>query len=112
MAVAALVLGVLGVVFAILPCTQVLGMILGVIGFILGLVSMNKCKKEDKPKGKSVAGVVLSAIAIVLGIIWLVGLVGTVNETASELESIFEDLDNELDDLDMQMDELDNLLED
>lgn len=69
MSIAALVLGILGIVLGC--CWGVLGVIFGAIGLVLGILG----NKQSKTK-LGTAGIVVSAVAIGLGlIIWIIGAV-------------------------------------
>lgn len=89
MSVASLILGIIG----LLTSCIVIGIIPSIIGLILGILSM----KSTKNKGASIAGIVTSAVGILIFVIILVGAMGisdSVNEeepvkveTSAELES-------------------------
>lgn len=65
MGVASLVLGIIAMVIGWIPFICFLALILAVIGLILGIVdTTRKNKNGDKHKGISIAGLVISAIAI------------------------------------------------
>ncbi|MCF7928191.1 MAG: DUF4190 domain-containing protein [Spirochaetales bacterium] len=63
MATAALVLGIVGVVFSWVP---ILNFILGALAIILGALGM---KKTPEKKGMAIAGLVLGIVTVVVGII-------------------------------------------
>lgn len=70
MNVASLVLGIIGLVIALLPTlgiTQALGMLLGIVALILGILGRKKSSERDEPTGAATAGIVLGIIAVVLG---------------------------------------------
>lgn len=76
-AISALILGIVGLVFALLPPTFWLGLILGVIGLVLGLVGWTRARREETATpGMAMAGTVLSGIAILVGLFWLLVLIG------------------------------------
>lgn len=64
MSVAALVLGIVGLVFSVIPCTWWVGLIIGIVGLILGIIALAKCAKAGLPKGQALAGVICSGIAV------------------------------------------------
>lgn len=74
MSVAALVLGIVGLVFAVIPCTWWVGLIIGIVGLILGIIALAKCAKAGLPKGQALAGVICSGIAVVYPIIFILML--------------------------------------
>ncbi|MBA8989486.1 hypothetical protein FHW23_000718 [Curtobacterium pusillum] len=58
---AAVVLGIIGIVFALIPPTTTFGIVLGVVALVLGIIGIRR-------KGhRAVAGTVIGAVAIVLG---------------------------------------------
>ena len=71
MGIASLVLGIVGVCFSFIPVFNYLFAIPVIIGLVLGIVDLvRKSKIEGAKKGKSIAGVVLNIIAILIIIIW------------------------------------------
>lgn len=70
MGVASLVLGILSLIVSFIPCCGTLAIIPAIIALILGIVEVVKKSKEQQPKGMGIAGIVLSAIAMVVIIAW------------------------------------------
>jgi membrane-bound ClpP family serine protease len=67
--VAALVLGIIGIVFAIIPMfgiTQLVAIVLGIIALILGIVGRKQASEQGLPTGSATAGIVLGIITTVL----------------------------------------------
>lgn len=70
MAIAALVLGIVSLVFAVLiPGLQFLAPIVGIIGIILGVISRKNLKAANQPTGMATAGMVMSIIGTILGVL-------------------------------------------
>ena len=69
MGVASLVLGIVSVVIGFVPFCGTWAIIPAIVGLILGIIDWVKQNKAGEPKGKSIAGTILSIIAIVI-IIW------------------------------------------
>ena len=65
MAVASLVLGILGVLCCCIPA---LGPVLSIIGVVLGIISIRKMTN----KGLAIAGLVVSSIGVLMGLYWTV----------------------------------------
>lgn len=96
MGVAALVLGIVSIIIAFIPFCGSIAFIPAVIGLILGIVDLvkkNKAPKEGEEtpkKGMSIAGIILSALAIVIIWFWLfvLGTAGSafVNELNTTLD--------------------------
>ena len=102
MAVASLVLGILGLVFS---CLCGSGVVLSVISLILAIASGSQTE-DRKMSGAAVAGLVLSIINIVLvmllGLLWLLMYLGILGGSLmlsdpAVLEEIFGEIFRELD---------------
>lgn len=66
MGVASLVLEIISAIIGFVPFCGTFALIPAIIGLILGIVDWVKQSKAGNPKGKSIAGTILSAIAIVV----------------------------------------------
>lgn len=71
MGIAAMILGIVGVAMAFIPCVGVVALIPAPIGLILGIVDTILKKKKHLPAGMSIAGIALNAAAIIFVILWL-----------------------------------------
>jgi len=69
MAIAALVLGLSGLV---LFFTCGFGILLCVLGIVFGFIGLSKAKQIGKGKGMSLAGIILGAVGIIGGILFIV----------------------------------------
>jgi len=68
-AVAALVLGIIGTVLALIPGVGwYAGIALGLIAIILGVLGRKAAAAENRPTGSATAGMVLGVVALVLSI--------------------------------------------
>lgn len=74
MAVAALVLGILSIVFAFVPYMSLLGGACGIVGIILAVLG----KKDPQRAGMATAGLICSIIGTILCLIFYVACVGCV----------------------------------
>jgi Protein of unknown function (DUF2510) len=90
--VAAMVCGIVGAIFGLIPITGVIALALGLVAFVLGIMGRRRVKRDPAVgrKGVATAGVILGVIAITLGIIGLV----IVNDVANDLNSTADCLDN------------------
>lgn len=84
MGIASLVLGIVSVVISFVPFCGIIALVPAIVGLILGIVDAVKKSKEQQPKGMAIAGIVCSAVAIVLIIYWYVAAAATVN-SATEM---------------------------
>lgn len=68
MDVAALVIGIVSIVIALIPCFGVFASIISVLGIIFGFLGIIFSKK----KGMAIAGLVLSIVALFIALFWAV----------------------------------------
>lgn len=90
MAVASLVLGIIGVVFGLVPLTGFIAVICGLLATVFGWVGRKNAKKDPQVGRKTMAtwGLVLGVIALALGI-WGIVIVGdAINDLEQELEDL------------------------
>lgn len=71
MGIASLILGILAVLTAIIPCTFFLAPIPALIGFGLGIAEWVSKSKKGEPKGMGVAGTLVSLVAFVVLLGWV-----------------------------------------
>ena len=71
MGVAALILGILSMLVGFIPFCGAIAFIPAVIGLILGIVDTVQKGKKGEKRGIAIAGLVLSAIAIVIITLWI-----------------------------------------
>jgi len=87
-AVASLVLGIVGVVFAFFP---ILGLILGILAVVFGYLGLKRAAASGYGRGFAIAGLVLGIIATVLGLLFVVVLREVVDKVG-DLQGQLEDL--------------------
>ena len=71
MGVVALVLGIISIIIGFIPLCGSIALVPAIIGLILGIVDVAVKSKKGESKGVSIAGVVLTAIAIVVILFWV-----------------------------------------
>jgi hypothetical protein len=92
LAVAALVVGIVGLV---LFWTVWGGVILGILGLVFGAVGLNKSNRGAPNKGMAVAGLTLGGIALVGSILFAVALVSVVGNSEEKFDQIAECIAND-----------------
>lgn len=123
-AIAALVLGILALVFALLPFTFFLGLVCGLTAILLAAVGLRRASRPGVPgRGMAVAGLVTGLLGLVIGVLWVVGFVTLANNAdfrerfdrledrfsqLSQLDRSYSDLDERLSELREQASELTN----
>jgi hypothetical protein len=78
MAVAALVLGIVGVLSGLIPLLFFFAIVLGVLAFVFGLVGRSAAKREPgrSGRGPAIAGAILGVVACALGVVGIVIVAG------------------------------------
>jgi hypothetical protein len=66
--VAALVLGIIGTILALIPGVSIVGAVLGIVAVILGAVGRKSAAANNTPTGSATAGLVLGIIGLVIGV--------------------------------------------
>jgi hypothetical protein len=115
--IAGLILGVIALLIAFIPCIGVLAVVPGAIALILSVIGLTQANRGDGSKGLVVAALVLSALSVVVAIAWGIFFAGSAtifnrisNEIKTELEQeLGEDFDEAFDDFGK---ELEKTLED
>jgi hypothetical protein len=69
LAVAALVLGIIGMIASLIPFGALLGVPLAIVGLILGILARKNAVETQQPTGMATAGLVVSIIGVALGIL-------------------------------------------
>jgi hypothetical protein len=73
MAVASMVLGIVGLVFSFIPVIGVIAWPLVILGIIFGGVGISKANQvPGSPKGMAIAGLTCSIVGLVICVIWAV----------------------------------------
>jgi lysylphosphatidylglycerol synthetase-like protein (DUF2156 family) len=84
--VASLVLGIIGLILAIIPGLWLVAIPIAVIALILGIVGRKSAASNNAPTGTATAGLVLGAIGTVLGIAMWVACQMCVAKVKSDIE--------------------------
>ncbi len=78
MAIAGMVLGIIGFLLAFIPCFGwVLAIVLGIIGATLSGIGLGTASRAGGGKGMAISGLVLSILAILWGPVWFFVIWGT-----------------------------------
>jgi len=70
--IAGLVLGIVAIPLAVIPCTTIFGILLGVLGTTLSAIGLSQATRAQAAKGLILSGLVLSIIATIIAILWIV----------------------------------------
>lgn len=95
-ATASMVLGIIGVVLALIPILGLIAFPMGVLAIIFGFVGLRKYGKETpKGKGASITGLVLGVLCFVLAIVGM----NVVDDAFDQFDQDMQDIQDDLDDL-------------
>ena len=90
MGIAALILGIISFIVALIPLCGYFAFLPAIIGLILGIVYVVKQSKvEDGKKGMGIAGIILNALAIIFIIAYTILFIGIGANT--DLNELLED---------------------
>lgn len=92
MGIAALILGIISFILSFIPICGLIGLVPAIIGLILGIVEVVKKSKTKEPKGLGIAGIILTAIAIVVSIVWNLVVVAAIGVAASDTATNYNSL--------------------
>ena len=89
LAIAGMVLGIVGLVLAFIPCVGwILGIILGIVDAALSGIGLASANKSGSGKGMAVSGLILSILAIVVAISYWIYVAFVINTAANQLNNI------------------------
>ena len=123
--IASLILGILALLIAFIPCIGIFALIPGIIAIVLAIVGLSQASSANGSKGVIISGLIISILGTTLAAIWLVlfsasGLFfekfGREFANDERIESIIEEFVGEFEDeygkdIDEAMDETDENLE-
>ncbi|HNJ97313.1 MAG TPA: DUF2510 domain-containing protein [Ilumatobacteraceae bacterium] len=89
LAVASLVLGILAALSGIIPFLFFLAFVFGILALVFGLVSWSAATKGAPNKGMAIAGTVLSAVGITLGVVGVIIVNRVVDNFEESVSNIF-----------------------
>lgn len=77
MGIASMVIGIIALIFSLIPFCGSWALLPAIVGLILGAVDMVQKKKQGQPRGMAIAGLVLNIITLVFCLFWTFLFVGT-----------------------------------
>ena len=82
-----MIIGIIGVIASFIPCVGMFSLIPVIVGFILGIVDTVMKGKHHLPRGMSIAGVVLNAIALLIIIVQVFVISASAAAAADQMHS-------------------------
>jgi len=91
MGIASLIIGIVAIVLAFVPCAGwITALPAAVIGLILGIIEMVQKSKKNEPKGMGTAGLILNILAIIIVIVVTAFILPKVQQSMQEAATEFE----------------------
>lgn len=85
MAIAGLVLGLIGLLGSFIPVLNIGGIVIGLVGAVLAAVGLVKAKQSGVGKGAAVAGIILGALSLIIGVVVNVVFANVVSNAADDV---------------------------
>ncbi len=104
--IASLILGILALLIAFIPCVGLFALIPGVVAIVLAIVGLSQAKNANGQRGVIIAGLVISIVGTVMAATWLIFLstAGVFFKEMSEkpefkeiIEEVIGDISDEID---------------
>lgn len=71
-AIAGLVIGIVAIILAIIPCLNIAALFFGIMAVIFSSLAYSQANKDNQPRGIALGGIIISSIAIFIAVLWLV----------------------------------------
>lgn len=97
--VAALIVGILTFVLAVIPCLGALAIIPGIVAVVLASVGLSQASRSDSPRGMLVAGLIVGVIALMIAFsqIFFVGrLARDTHKWPMDIRNVIDDAKDEV----------------
>lgn len=101
--IASLILGIIALLIALIPCIGLFALIPGIVAVVLAIVGLSQASKANGAKGVIIAGLVVSILGTTIAAIWLIFFSAGgafLNEIKNnpEIEGIFEEIIEDISD--------------
>ena len=91
MGLAAMIIGIVAVVLGFIPVCGMIALLPAIVGLILGIVDVSRKSKQQQPKGKGLAGIILNAAAIIVILVWTLVIAASAPTMVESFEKVIED---------------------
>ncbi len=69
--IAGLIVGIVSVLFSVIPCLGMWAIIPAIVGIVISAISMSQAGKAGAPKGMAIGGLICSIIALLVAAYWI-----------------------------------------
>ncbi len=97
--VAALIVGIISFVVAIIPCVGLLAVFTSFVAIILGAIGLSQASRDNSPKGLNMGGLILGIVALFIAIAQIVFFAGFADKASfieEKIEDIFDDIETDV----------------
>ncbi|MFD1604899.1 DUF4190 domain-containing protein [Flavobacterium artemisiae] len=81
MGISSLVLGIVAIICAFIPCFGLIAVIFGVLAIIFGAIGMSQAKRGKAPNTMPKAGLILGIVATAFVVIWVSVVIGSIGSS-------------------------------
>lgn len=104
--VAALVLGIVGAVFALIPIVGVIAWPMVIVGLVFGVLGILRARKGVATnKGVAISGTVLSGVGLAICIIWAAAFGATASQVDQDLQELDKQFQQDMEQLEKDLDQ-------
>ncbi len=99
MGVAALIIGVLSVIVAFIPCLGLMAFFTAVVAVVLGAIGISQASRAEAPKGLALGGLITGAVALMISIaqiVFFAGFSDRIGVFGDELEEALENVQRDV----------------
>jgi hypothetical protein len=97
--VAALVLGVISFIVALIPCIGLFALFTALVAIVLGAIGLSQAARNNSPKGLVLGGLILGIVALFIAIAQIVFFAGFADKVPyfeEKLEDVFKDFERDV----------------
>jgi hypothetical protein len=77
MGIIGIVLGILSLIVAFIPCVGIVAFFPGVLAIVFSIISIVQASNGNGKKGLGIAALVISIVSVVIAVVWIVVISGT-----------------------------------
>ena len=99
MGVAALIMGIISVVVAFIPCLGLLAFFTAIVAIVLGAIGISQASCSETPKGLAIGGLVTGALALLISIaqvVFFAGFSRNFDFIGERIEEAIEDVESDI----------------
>ncbi|MEA1887450.1 MAG: hypothetical protein U9N72_09595 [Bacteroidota bacterium] len=99
MGVAALIMGIISIVVAFIPCLGLMAFFTAIVAIVLGAIGISQASRVEAPKGLGIGGLVTGALALLISIsqiVFFAGFSKNFDDIGERIQEAFEDIEKDI----------------